>query len=104
MLFFFELLFFVLALSVIVLAERYGRETAVAAGVAVALLSVVARLVVQRRVPLPAGRDRAALQAASEQARWWRATLDGWAHFNRALLAAAALLLLWEIGARLLGV
>lgn len=102
MLFLFEFVFFALALGVVIAAEALGRHAAVALGLGVTLVSLVARFVVGRRVPLPAGRDRAAYQAASEQARWWQTTLDSWSHFNRALLAGTAVLLAWAMLGRLL--
>jgi hypothetical protein len=101
-LFFFELLFFGVALAVVLAAERFGREPAVALGLGLSGCSLLARHIVGRRVPLPAGNDRAALRAAPEHVRWWSETLHAWSHLNRGLLVGSALLLGWFILGRVI--
>lgn len=100
MLFFFEFLFFAVALLVIVAGEMLGREWAASVGLGVTTVSLLARFIVGRRVPLPAWRDRSAFHAASEGARWWRTALDSWSHFNRALLFGTTVLALWAVVSR----
>jgi hypothetical protein len=88
MLFFFEAAFFILALVAVVLSEAWGRAPTTLLWLALTVVSLLARPLLQARLGRRPASDH-------RDARWRGAVFDSWRHFNLLLLLALAGLGAW---------
>ena len=98
MVFFIELLFFVVALAVIVLGEIFGAHVALAVALVVLVISFVLRLRYARSVaalPGPAQTVGEAGREAREEILFREELLRSWRHFNLLILLGSPFLLGW---------